>query len=124
MHRSWIAALVIDCDNLEAGTAFWSQALGATPHELDETFVSLGPAINGSVVLLQRVPEPKTCKSRMHIDWATDDLEAELRRLEALGAKRRQQQAQWWVMADLCGNEFCVTQSHSPNFADTALSWE
>lgn len=124
MHRSRIAALVIDCDDLAAGTTFWSQALGATPHALDETYVPLGSAINGMVVLLQRVPEPKTVKSRMHIDFETDDMEAELRRLEALGAQRKQQQEQWWIMEDPCGNEFCVTRAHTPNFAESALVWE
>lgn len=123
MHRSRVAALVIDCDNMEAGTAFWSQALGAEPRKLDETYVTLGPAVGGLVVLLQRVPEPKTVKSRMHIDFETDDMEAEMQRLEALGANRIRQGDAWWVMEDPCGNEFCVGGAHTPVFEEQARTW-
>ena len=63
---------------------------------------------------LQRVPEPKIVKNRMHLDLLVDDLDQEVQRLELLGASRigaaaRQEFGQtWYVLADPEGNEFCV----------------
>ena len=36
--------------------------------------------------MLQRTDDDKVAKERMHLDLETDDVEAEVRRLEALGA--------------------------------------
>jgi catechol 2,3-dioxygenase-like lactoylglutathione lyase family enzyme len=126
MHRSRVHAIVIDCDDFEAGERFWTQALGAEVAWRDPEghYVSLGHAIGGLTVLLQKVPEPKTCKSRVHVDFETDNIEAELRRLESLGATRRQEQKSWWIMQDPCGNEFCVVGAHESDFAATAKVWE
>ena len=41
-----------------------------------------------SPLLLQGVPEPKAGKNRMHLDIVADDIDAEVRRLQALGAHR------------------------------------
>lgn len=60
------------------------------------------------------MPESKTLKNRLHLDLAPgpdDDQEAEVRRLEALGAVRvnvGQGDVTWVVLADPEGNEFCV----------------
>jgi predicted enzyme related to lactoylglutathione lyase len=67
-------------------------------------------------VLLQRVPEPKQAKNRMHLDLWVPDIEAEARRLVALGARRQSAKpveelgSRWIVMADPEGNEFCLCQ--------------
>jgi predicted enzyme related to lactoylglutathione lyase len=64
--------------------------------------------------LLQRVGEAKLAKNRMHLDIETVDVDAEVERLEAIGARRVEQDARtehgsrWVVMADPEGNEFCV----------------
>lgn len=124
MHRSRLLNIVIDCDDLEAGTRFWSGALGREPIDQDEEYTELGPAIGGLLwVILQRVPEPKTAKSRVHLDFTTDDLEAEVARLEALGARRIEQIHGWWVMNDPCGNEFCVLPNWREEYADGAKTW-
>jgi len=66
-------------------------------------------------ILFQRVPEPKTVKNRVHIDfWVGQDrVEAEQARLTACGATflhRGQQGPHTWVtMADPQGNEFCIS---------------
>ena len=68
----------------------------------------------GPKLLLQRVPEPKAGKNRMHLDLHTPDIEAEAARLEGLGARRLEPDAmdehgsKWVLMADPDGNEFCV----------------
>jgi catechol 2,3-dioxygenase-like lactoylglutathione lyase family enzyme len=59
VHRSRVGSIVIDCDDLAAGVAFWSEALGLTPEGAwdDEShYVSLGALLEGVRVLLQRVP--------------------------------------------------------------------
>jgi predicted enzyme related to lactoylglutathione lyase len=67
-----------------------------------------------SPLVLQRVPEPKAGKNRMHVDIVADDVEPEVERLEAIGARRlhngiqRFGQTRWITMADPEGNEFCV----------------
>ena len=65
-------------------------------------------------LLLQAVDEPKTTKNRMHFDIETPNVDAEVARLEALGARRLEPEARhehgttWVVLADPEGNEFCV----------------
>lgn len=127
MHRSRLHALVIDCDDLEAGVRFWTGALGTEVYEEptpDNPYVGLKVTAGSLVILLQRVPEPRTAKSRMHLDIETDDVEAEVRRLEALGATRGEFVEGWWVMHDPNGNEFCVVPVQSEAFPDGALTWE
>ena len=91
MHHSRVSAVVIDCDDIEAGVNFWTRALGIDVVERDEQgpYVDLGRSALGLQLLLQHVPEPKTAKTRVHLDVETDDIEAEVARLEALGARRR-----------------------------------
>ena len=45
---------------------------------------------------------------RVHLDIHTDDLDAEVARLERLGADRVQKVQTWWVMRDPAGLLFCV----------------
>jgi hypothetical protein len=44
----------------------------------------------------------------VHLDIHTDNLDAEVERLESLGAQRVRQAAAWWVMRDPAGLPFCV----------------
>jgi predicted enzyme related to lactoylglutathione lyase len=70
---------------------------------------------SASPLLLQRVPEPKHGKNRMHMDIITEDVEAEVKRLEALGARRLHDgvlsfgPTRWLTMADPENNEFCIS---------------
>ncbi len=105
--------IVIDCAAPEALAEFWADALGYTKVGLfDSYYVLLAPAREHPPVLLQRVPEPKTGKARIHFDLRVDDIETEARRLEALGARRidigQDPDPGWITMADPKGNEFCV----------------
>ena len=47
-------------------------------------------------------------ESRVHLDIEADDIEAEVARLEALGAKRVAQLKAWWVMEAPTDQRFCV----------------
>lgn len=125
MHRSTLQVIVIHCNDLEASSAFWSAALGTeVTNEAEPPYRALKAMPGGLRILLQQVPEPKTAKSRIHLDIETDDVEAEVRRLEVLGAFRQQQVQHWWVMIDPSGNEFCVVPAAPESLRDDAATWE
>ena len=107
--------LVLDCADPEALAGFWAQALGLEPLGAAGNYVLLASTAGIlPKLLLQRVDEAKTSKNRMHLDIETAQVEAEVERSEALGAKRLEEGARaehgsrWVVMADPEGNEFCV----------------
>jgi predicted enzyme related to lactoylglutathione lyase len=106
--------LTLDCNDLETLATFWSAALNyhrSLPGF--ESYVSLEPDDGQGISLtLQRVPEPKVTKNRLHLDLLVEDVEAEVNRLEALGARRLEDHTEfgthWSVLADPEANEFCV----------------
>jgi predicted enzyme related to lactoylglutathione lyase len=63
-------------------------------------------------LIFLRVPEGKTVKNRLHLDFAPDDRDAEVNRLLGMGATRtdvgQKGDEGWVVLADPEGNEFCV----------------
>jgi hypothetical protein len=84
-----------------------------------DTYRGLRDAQHGLAIEVQRVEHP----SRVHLDIETDDIEAEVRRLEALGAKRVQALKTWWVMEAPTGQRFCVVRVSSADFAAKATKW-
>lgn len=125
MHRSRLGGLIIDCEggNLDAATEFWSRALGYPRRR------SVAPEDSGYGVLdtpadephieVQRVDHP----SRVHLDIETDDVEAEVRRLEALGARSVKRVRDWVVMQAPTGHRFCVVPASSAGFDAAAHRW-
>ena len=116
MPRRALIELVIDCVDPGSLAEFWRAALGYRDHYADADLAVLVPDEGvASPLLLQRVPEPKAGKNRMHLDVIADDIEAEVARLEALGARRIDPEPQsfggtrWVRMADPEANEFCVS---------------
>lgn len=127
MHHSRLSTLVLDCcgDDLAAATAFWSQALGkpvANPdQDGDGKYAELGTAADEPIILLQRVDHP----SRVHLDIETDDLDAEVSRLERLGAKRVScVRGRWWVMEAPSGHRFCVVRPQRDAFGPHLNCWD
>ena len=112
--------LVLDCTNPDDLARFWSAALGYTTLGGAGSYVMLVDA-GGTrpKLLLQAVPETKAVKNRMHLDIETPDVDGEAARLESLGARRLEagvrceHGANWVVMADPEGNEFCVCDGGS-----------
>ncbi len=107
--------LVLDCADPDRLAPFWSAALGYANLGSAGSYVLLAPeGGSGPNLLLQRVPEPRVAKNRMHVDLHTPDIEAEASRLVELGARRLQRApleehgTHWVLMADPEGNEFCV----------------
>jgi predicted enzyme related to lactoylglutathione lyase len=126
MHKSRLGTIVIDCqtDRLDDAAAFWSAALGRTAATLDDpnnaNYRDLAGPEGELKVLVQSVSHP----SRVHIDIETDDIEAEVKRLEALGARRVSFVKTWWVMEAPTGQRFCVVRPQRPDFDDGATAWD
>jgi predicted enzyme related to lactoylglutathione lyase len=125
MHKSKLAGFIIDCQTHDlAGAAdFWGGALGMElrklPSDEADKYVRLADPLDRLHIEVQTVTHP----SRVHLDIETDDIDAEVRRLEALGATRVAQVSTWWVMEAPTGHRFCVVQSKSPNFGREAKEW-
>ncbi len=125
MHKSRLGAIIIDCrtDDLEASAGFWAEALGRRAKHSgkpeDVNYIGLeGPG--GEIhIEVQRVDHP----SRVHIDIETDDVEAEVRRLEKLGARRIENVRTWCVMEAPSGQRFCVIRPQRSTFEEEANTW-
>lgn len=92
----------------------------STRETVDENYVTLETGPNELQIEVQRVDHP----SRVHIDIETDDVEAEVRPLEKLGAKRLERVNSWWVMEAPTGQRFCVIEPQRSEFASEANVWE
>jgi hypothetical protein len=62
-------------------------------------------------IFFQRVPEPRTVKNRVHLDLVSDDADADVARLVALGARVAADHGRLVTLHDPEGNEFCVLRS-------------
>jgi predicted enzyme related to lactoylglutathione lyase len=107
--------LVLDCQNPTGLAPFWAAALGYEIAGAVDDYTLLVPnGRPGPKLLLQRVPEAKAGKNRMHFDIHTAEIEQAASQLEAFGGTRispgvlAEYNSHWIVMADPEGNEFCV----------------
>jgi hypothetical protein len=119
-HRSRVCAFVFDTStsSCESTARFWSGALGraltfdpnerytSLPGELDYFIQSVEPADHG-----------------VHIDFETDNVEAEVNRLEGLGAAKKYPVKDWWVMEDPGGHAFCVVPVQSKTWPQGTTEW-
>lgn len=110
-----IECVLIDCIDLQRMSEFWRSALNLE-------HVWTGPSggyllvdtLGTTRLALMPSTEEKAGKNRVHLDLRPDNQEAEIQRLEKLGAARidiGQRDVAWVVMADPEGNEFCVLRS-------------
>jgi predicted enzyme related to lactoylglutathione lyase len=116
MGQKATVELVLDCQEPKRLAKFWREALNYRDYYADASLCVLVPKDGiASPLLLQGVPEPKVGKNRMHVDIVVDDIEAEVHRLQALGARRIDEGVQsfggiqWVRMSDPEQNEFCVS---------------
>jgi catechol 2,3-dioxygenase-like lactoylglutathione lyase family enzyme len=113
----YVGSTVINTRDMEGAIAFWTAALGYVVRDGDATFAVLtDPRRRWSNVSLQYSEEPKRGFNRLHLDLYTEDRDAEVARLERLGATRvvpweYDEDHDHVVMAAPDGNEFCVVQS-------------
>lgn len=129
MHRSRVGVVLIDHpdDSYDAAAAFWAGARGGQRRSSDapgaEPYESLG-RLPGEVMLeLQRTGAGTP--PRVHLDIETDDVEAEVERLTALGATVHERREGYVIMADPGGLLFCVVPVQTGDaFAQHATTWE
>jgi hypothetical protein len=108
MHQSRLSGFIIDCntEDLEGAAGFWGAALGLRVEASAEAGEALYRRLAGSPldIEVQKVSHP----SRVHLDIESTDVEAEVRRLERLGARRVGTVRDWQVMEAPTGQRFCV----------------
>lgn len=106
--RVRIGGVVIDANDLDLLAGFWVALLGRSVTRREPDWVSLGPDL-----ALQRVPERRTVKNRLHLDLVADDFERAGARAARLGASPLGPLYEdlWQVWQDPEGNEFCLCRS-------------
>src|SRR3954464_5624642 len=125
MHHSRLCALLIDCQttDVDAAARFWADALGRPidpehPGTRDN-YVMLETPPDEIAVQIQRVAH----ESRVHLDIETDDIPAEVARLEKLGATVANRMEGWVVMQAPSGQRFCVVRVQRDGFDKNANVW-
>ncbi len=112
-----LIAATIDCSDLEAMTRFWGGLLGVEI-QIVEHFGFLAHAPDRKVTIwLQRVPEERAGKNRVHLDFVVGDLDASLDRVVTLGGgigeRREWHGFVWNTCTDPEGNEFDIMQAQA-----------
>ncbi|GJL94861.1 MAG: hypothetical protein DHS20C05_12660 [Hyphococcus sp.] len=120
MHRSRLGEITIDCltDDLEEAANFWARVLGYRPKAHEDHFHLIAPPDEVQINVQQVKHEP-----RVHIDLETDDIEAEVARLTALGAERERKGRRWVVMRTPTGHGICVCRPARSDFEENANQW-
>ncbi|MGC4111286.1 MAG: VOC family protein [Nocardioides sp.] len=116
----------MDCSDVARSAQFWTEALGYVDAGGGSTrYCTLLPVDGEGVeILLQRVPDAKVAKTRVHLDLRTPDLDAELARVVGLGARVVSSEPfsefgwTWHVLVDPDGNEFCVIQPPADHWGE------
>ena len=125
MHRSRLNGILMDCnvEDIDAAARFWAEALGR-PIDQDH------PGTRGNYVMLETPPDEISVQiqrvdheSRVHLDIETDDIPAEVARLEKLGATVDQRLDRWVVMRAPSGQRFCVVRVQRDGFPKGATTW-
>ncbi|MHA6204866.1 VOC family protein [Dyella soli] len=126
MHYSRLCALLIDCQtpDIDQAASFWAEALGR-PVDLDHpgtrgNYRMLDTPEGEPIVQIQRVSH----ESRVHLDIETDDIPAEVARLERAGARVVDRLERWVVMQAPTGQRFCVVRVQRPGFPKNANRWD
>lgn len=124
-HRSRLNTVLIDVpdDQFADAVAFWATALGRRPGKAPseaQPYLGLEGQRHPDVVL-QRIGGD----ARYHVDIASDDVEAEVRRIVAAGASVVGPVETWVVLRDPAGLLFCVIPAEGDDsFEATSTLWE
>jgi hypothetical protein len=126
-HRSRLSILLLDLppEHHASGSAFWAGATGRPAESVPrDNWSSLGSFADGWHVEIQRTGEGTP--PRWHVDIETDDVDAEVARLEALGARRHRfvEDGEFWQLIDPVGLVFCVVSVQTgEEFDRHAVTW-
>jgi hypothetical protein len=125
-HYSRLSKIVIDVPpaDHDRELQFWGAAIGQPLTRSGGYPEYHGAALRGQDIglLIQRLGDGP---GRVHVDIHTDDLAAEVARLEGLGAERVGQAHSWWIMRDPAGLLFCVIPEPAGSLNDSnAQRWD
>jgi hypothetical protein len=109
--RLW--SIVVDARNPATLGHWWADILGwKVFYEADDEVVVTTPDERNPGIAFVKSDDAKVGKNRLHLDFAPGDRDAEVARLERLGARRadigQTGDETWIVLLDPEGNEFCV----------------
>ena len=124
-HYSCLKNFVIDVppEDHDAEVAFWAAATGKQLKQIEKYPEYHGGYLTQHIGLL--VQRLGAGESRIHFDIHTSDLEAEVIRLEGLGAQRVAAHNGWQVMRDPAGMVFCVIPDPPGTLDDSnATRWD
>jgi predicted enzyme related to lactoylglutathione lyase len=116
-HRSRVVQLCVDvpADHYDAEFAFWRAATGWADEAVDapEFQRLVHRAESPLQLLVQRLgPDDGAAQARAHLDLGTDDIAAEIARVEALGAHVLRHGDGFVALQGPGGLPFCVTANH------------
>ena len=126
MHHSRLCAILIDCNasDVDEAARFWGHALGR-PVDLKHA------GSRGNYRMLETPPDEPIVQiqcveheSRVHLDIETDDIPAEIARLESLGAALVERRERWVIMQAPTGQRFCIVRVQRPGYPKNANVWE
>ncbi|NQW19051.1 MAG: VOC family protein [Chloroflexi bacterium] len=107
-----IGAVTVDVNDLEREAEFWRAMIGEEPGPArgGGGWLTIGNISDGVLMALQKVPEPKTIKDRIHFDFQVDDVDEAITRIIELGGTQLSEPRAGGgvTMADPEGNEFCI----------------
>jgi len=116
MALEWEQVTVDAADPLALGR-WWAEALGwVVVNDAADEYEIRPEKDRLPGLLFAPVPEGKTIKNRLHLDFRPDDQDAEVARLLELGARHAdvgQGEQTWVVLQDPEGNEFCVLRARA-----------
>jgi len=124
-HYSRLSVVVFDVPAADSAKEvdFWQAATGAQLTHITRFPEYHGGAVTGTLALL--VQQLGDGPARVHVDIHTDDLDAEVARLEALGADRISSMGHWVILRDPAGLVFCVVPEPADTFdRASARRWD
>lgn len=119
--------VTIDAVDADPVASFWEAALGYDRLYEREPYIVLGPPRGDARprLVIQRVQSVTSDKTRVHMDLRVDDPDAEVARLQALGAsvewvvdETPSGFIRWTTMADPQGTLFCVCPARKERSTD------
>lgn len=108
-----VEMVTFDSTDPAALAAWWAEQLGGTAHDLAPGEFVAVVLPEGPRLAFQKVPDPTPGKNRVHLDFGAADMDAEVARLTAAGARELGRHNfgddfHWVVLADPEGNQFCI----------------
>ena len=111
--------LGMDANDVRSLAQFWCAAARYSVADSDYPYLAILASDDPSAprIIILQVPERKTAKNRLHLEFKAEDLQSEAERIVGLGAtlvaELEYSSTRWIVMQDPEGNEFClVSEDH------------